>query len=64
MIKTFILLRFYEDNRISESKVIKCKEEDLLDHLIKFKAKGRNDERERIGIIEEDEFYQIAKELK
>jgi len=64
MIKTFILLRFYEDNRISESKVVRCIEEDLLDHLIEFRSRGSNDERERIGIIEKEEFKQIAKELK
>jgi len=59
--KNYILMRFYDGGGLADWLIVKCKEEDLDEHLVKFEEDCVSQNLgTMIGVLEENEFKQIA----
>jgi len=60
MKKNYVLMRFYEGGGLADYLIVKCKEEELEQHLIDFEEYCISQNLgTRIGVLEEDEFKKI-----
>lgn len=59
--KNYVFMRFYDGGGLADYLIVKCKEEELGEHLIEYEKNciDRN-LGTRIGLLEEEEFEEIA----